>query len=396
MRDGATHEAPVVPSRRAWAAVVVLSIGTFCYVTTELLPVGLLTVIADDLGKSRSQIGLLVTAYAAVVVLTSIPLTRLTQRVPRRWLLAVTMGVFTGATLLSALAGSYEVLFVSRLLTGLTQGMFWSVVIPAAAGLFPPLVRGKVIARMAIGTSLAPVAGAPATTWLGQQAGWRASFLAMSVIGCAIGVAVLLLVPTIRPQESSTARGSAPDLGRYANLLLVTFVGVTGVFACFTYVTPFLLDVSGFPETALSTLLLAIGIAGLAGTLAVGAVLDRHPRGALLVPIAVLSLCYVTLYAAGPWQAVAVALLMLVSFTFSFLPPAISSRTLHVAPGSADLASAGTGTAFNLGIAGGSLLGGVLVAELGPRDVVAAGALLLAAALAVMLAEPKMASRPAS
>lgn len=384
-----------VPTRRAWAAVTVMSIATFCYVTTELLPVGLLTVIADDLQVSRSRIGLLVTAYAAVVVVSSLPLTRLTQRVPRRWLLSVTLGVFAGAMVLSTVAAGYPLLLVSRLVTGLTQAMFWSVVIPAAAGLFPPLVRGKVIARMAIGTSLAPVAGVPATTWLGQQAGWRTPFLVMAGVGLLTGLAILVLVPTVRPQESSTARGSAPDAGRYANLLLVTILGVTGFFAAFTYVTPFLLDVSGFPESALSGVLLAIGAAGLCGTLAVGAVLDRHPRATLMVPLGVISLGLLTLYVAGPWPAAAVALLMLISFTFSFLPPAISARTLHVAPGSVDIASAGTGTAFNLGIAGGSLLGGLLVAEAGARSLVVAGSLLLAAAFVVMLAETRMASRPA-
>ncbi|HEX6683411.1 MAG TPA: MFS transporter [Candidatus Limnocylindrales bacterium] len=378
---------------RATGALITLSVATFCYVTTELLPVGLLTLIAADLGLSHSRVGLLVTAYAGVVVLASIPLTRLTQRVPRRWLLAVTLGLFSGATLVSALASDFSQLLAGRLLAGLTQALFWSVVTPAATSLFPPLVRGRVIARMAIGTSLAPVLGVPAATWLGQQAGWRAPFVVMAVAGLAAGAAVLALMPTIRPSQAATALGSAPDMGRFVNLTLVVILGVTGFFTAYTYITPFLLDVGGFPEAALSVLLLVAGAAGLCGTLFVGTVLDRYPRGTLLVPLGLISLWLAGLYLSGPAKAASVGLLVLLCFTFSALPPAFASRTLQVAPGSTDLASAATGSAFNAGIAAGSSLGGLLVAGPGPRGVALAGALLVAAALAVMLAESRMASR---
>jgi DHA1 family L-arabinose/isopropyl-beta-D-thiogalactopyranoside export protein-like MFS transporter/DHA1 family inner membrane transport protein len=397
--DSRAHDAPPIAEvspRRAVGALVALSIATFCYVTTELLPVGLLTLIADDLDMSRSHTGLLVTAYATVVVIASIPLTRRTQRIPRRWLLSVTLGLFAAATLMASLASTFPLLLAARLLTGLTQAMFWSVVIPAAAGLFPPLVRGKVIARMAIGTSLAPVLGVPAATWLGQQAGWRVSFLVMAVAGLATAAAVLALMPTVPPLAAATARGSAPDTGRYVNLVVVTILSVTGFFAAYTYITPFLLDVSRFPAASLSALLLVAGVAGLCGTVAVGTVLDRHPRGTLLVPLGLISLWLAGLYVFGPAKAAAVGLLMMLSFTFSALPPAISARTLHVAPGSTDLASAGISSAFNVGIAGGSLLGGLIVAGMGARSVALAGALLMAAALTVMLVESQMATSPAA
>jgi predicted MFS family arabinose efflux permease len=126
---------PDVSRRRAVAAVVVLSFAAFAFVTTELLPIGLLTLIAPDLERSRSEIGLLVTGYAAVVFLASVPLTALTQRIPRRRLLGATMVVFTAATAASALAGSYWQLAGARLLTALTQALFWSVVASTTTGL---------------------------------------------------------------------------------------------------------------------------------------------------------------------------------------------------------------------------------------------------------------------
>ena len=382
-----------VSPRQATGALIALSVAAFCYVTTELLPIGLLTLISADLRLSPSRIGLLVTGYAAVVVVASIPLTQVTRRVPRRWLLAGTLCVFAGSTLMAALAPGYSFLLAARLVTGLTQAMFWSVVIPAAAGLFPAQVRGRVVARLAIGTSLAPVVGVPAGTWLGQQAGWRAPLLVMAAVSLAAAVTVTVLVPTVAPREQSTARGSAPHRGRYAVLVIVTILGVTGFLTTYTYITPFLLDVSRFPPVALGPLLLSGGVAGLAGTLAVGAFLDRRPRAALVIPLAVLTAALFALFGLGVAKVAAVAVLAVACFAFSALPPAIGARTLHVAPGSTDLASAGTGSAFNLGIAAGSLLGGVLVADVGPRSVALVGALLTAAAFAVMASESRL-TRP--
>ncbi|GAB3908154.1 hypothetical protein GCM10027612_82180 [Microbispora bryophytorum subsp. camponoti] len=123
--------------RRAAWALVALAVGAFTYVTAEVLPIGLLTVMANDLNRSPSETGLLVTGYAAVVVLASLPLTRLTQRVPRRRLLTVTLGVFVVGMLLTAVAPNYPTLLAARLLVGATQALFWSVATPAAAAMFP-------------------------------------------------------------------------------------------------------------------------------------------------------------------------------------------------------------------------------------------------------------------
>jgi len=150
-------------TRRPGLALAALSVATFCYVTVEVLPIGLLTVIAADLHKSRSQTGLLVTGYAVVVIIASIPLARVTQRVPRRLVLGVTLGVLVLATLASAAAHSYSVLLAARLVTALTQAMFWSVVASTATGMFPAAVHGRVVSRLSMGNSLAPVLGVPAS-----------------------------------------------------------------------------------------------------------------------------------------------------------------------------------------------------------------------------------------
>ncbi|MDX6249951.1 MAG: transporter, family, inner rane transport protein [Kribbellaceae bacterium] len=382
--------APALSPRRAAAALTILAVATFSFVTTEVLPMGLLTVMADDLDQSRSQVGQLVTGYAVVVVLASIPLARLTQRLPRRLVLTGTLGVFGTATLLSALAPTYPILFGARLVIALTQALFWSVVAPAAVGLFRPEVRGRVVARLAVGTALAPVLGIPLGTWLGQQAGWRTPFVVMGAMGFVASAGIAVLLPTIAPADSSSARGSAPDKRRYLLLMIATAIAVTGLLAVNTYVAPFLLDVGGFSPAALGPVLLATGLGGLTGTLLIGTLLDRHPWAAVVWPLGLAACALLSLFALGQFRPMAIALLTATGLAFSAFAVAGQNRTLEVAPGSTDIALAGSGSAFNIGIAGGALIGGILIDNTGVRSVALAGGLLTAIGFAVMLAEPRL------
>jgi predicted MFS family arabinose efflux permease len=161
------------PARRATAALAALTAGTFLYVTTETLPIGLLAPIGADLGVSAAAVGLLVTVYALVVVVASIPLTTLTRGVPRRALLCTLLALYVLSALASAAAGSYAGLMAARVVTALSQAAFWSVVVPVAAGLFPAEVRGRALAVVFGGASLAAVIGVPVGTWVGQHFGWR-------------------------------------------------------------------------------------------------------------------------------------------------------------------------------------------------------------------------------
>ena len=380
-------------SRRAAAALVFLGVSTFSFVTIEVLPIGLLTVMADDLGRSRSQIGLLVTGYAVVVVLASIPLARLTTHLPRRLVLGGTLAVLTVATALSAAAPTYEVLFAGRLVIALSQALFWSIAPPIATSLFPPELRGRVVARLAIGTALAPILGIPFGTWLGEQAGWRVPFVVMAVLGAAAFTGIVTLLPRTEVQDSPSRRGSAPDVRRYVVLLVAASIGVTGFLTFNTYVTPFLLDITGFSSDALGPMLLASGAGGFAGTLIVGRVLDRYPWGAVVIPFGLITVGLLGLFALGEHKVATALLVALIGLSFSALAVAAQSRTLQVAPGSTDIASAGASSAFNVGIAAGAFVGGALIDHTTVRSVALAGGLLTAIAALVMLCEPWLTRR---
>jgi predicted MFS family arabinose efflux permease len=179
-------------SARAVVTLMALSLSTFTCVTTEILPIGLLPLIATDLDVSQSAVGLFVSGYGLVVVVASIPLTRLTRRIPRRLLLSVLLSVFVLVTAASVVISSYWVLFGSRVVIALSQALFWSVVTPATASLFEARVRGRAVSFIYGGSALAGVMGVPVGTWLGQEAGWRFAFVAMSGLG-------LLAWPSWRP-----------------------------------------------------------------------------------------------------------------------------------------------------------------------------------------------------
>jgi DHA1 family L-arabinose/isopropyl-beta-D-thiogalactopyranoside export protein-like MFS transporter/DHA1 family inner membrane transport protein len=380
-------------ARRATIALVFLGVSTFSFVTIEVLPIGLLTVMADDLQHSRSQVGLLVTGYAVVVALASVPLARVTQHLPRRLVLGGTLAVVTVATGLSAAAPSYEVLFGARLVIALSQALFWAIAPPIAIGLFAPQYRGRVVARLAIGTALAPILGIPLGTWLGEQTGWRVPFIVMTALAAAACAGIVVLLPRVDAPDSLSRRGTAPDLRRYVVLLVAAAVGVTGFLTYNTYVTPFLLDITGFTSAALGPALVASGAGGFLGTVLVGRLLDRYPWGAMAVPLVLLTIGLFGLYALGELRVATILLIAVIGMAFSALAVAIQSRTLQVAPGSTDLASAGTTSAFNVGIAAGAFVGGALIDTTTVRSVALVGGLLAGVAALVMLGEPLLARR---
>jgi DHA1 family inner membrane transport protein len=375
-------------------ALLALAVSAFSYVTTENLPIGLLPVIADDLRVSLPAVGLLVTGYGLTVAVVSVPLVKLTHRIPRRILLSGLLTVFVVGTMVSAATSSYQVLLAARIATALSQAVFWGVVATTAAGLFPARMRAKVISVLFTGSALATVLGVPTGTWLGQQAGWRMAFLALSGLGVLTLIAIIILVPTTRPGEGHAASGSAPDARRYWIVVVTTGLVISGMFTCYTYVTTFLTGVSGFSAEAISPLLLLSGVADVAGIIAAGAVTDRHPRAAMIGATALLTTALLGLYLFGTAPVAAAVFAALLGFAIGAFATAMQNRILLVAPGSTDIASATNSAAFNVGISGGALIGGFLLTGVGVRGTALAGGLLATAGLLVLLSETLIA-RPA-
>jgi DHA1 family inner membrane transport protein len=382
--------APVLYERRPAAAIgalFALSMTAFCFVCTENLPIGLLPVISASLRASVPAVGLLVTVYAGVVVVASAPLTLLTKHVPRRRLLAVLLACFVVTSLASAAAGSYWVLLTTRMVTATAQALFWAIVMVAAVGLFPPSARSKALVGVVAGSSVAIVAGVPFGTWLGQQGGWRLPFVVLSAVGALDLAIVATLVPSAKPAESHAAAGSHPDRRRYRLLVASTVLVVTGSDTAYTYVAPFMTRVARLPAHDVAAVLVGVGAAGAVGVMAAGALFDRRRRLVTIGPVALVAGSLLGLYLAGTAEVAAIAFEAAASCGLGAFVVANQHRVLIVAPGSTDVANAWAGASFNVGIGGGALIGGVVVATMGTRATAIVGALLAAAAAAVLVGE---------
>jgi predicted MFS family arabinose efflux permease len=377
---------------RARLALAALALSTFTYVTTETLPIGLLPQIAGGLHVRASSVGLLVTAYGLVVVVATLPLTRLTRGWSRRRLLGVLLGVFVGATALSAAAPGYAVLLVARVVTALSQAVFWAIVSPATAALFPPAARGRAVSILYVGSSAATLAGVPAGTWLGQVSSWRVPFAVLSALGILVMIALRVLLPEVAPGRGETDRGTAPDLGRYRVLAVTVVLAVTGAFTAYTYVNPFLTEVSGLAESAVGPALVLRGVAGMTGVFVAGLFVARFGWLTMLASIGLQAVALGVLYAFGTITVLCVVVSAVTSFALSGMVTALGARVLEVAPGDTDTANAGTSTAFNVGITAGALIGAALVDGPGVRSTVLAGALIGVLGFGVVAAEPMLSS----
>ncbi|MGW2524787.1 MFS transporter [Streptomyces sp. NPDC001617] len=369
--------------RRA-AVVAALMLAAFTFNTAENLPVGLLSLMAADLGVSLGAVGALVTGYGLTVAVVSLPFARVTRSLPRRHLLAGLLGLLALASWASALQNvSYGLLMAARVVTAIAQAAFWVLMGPVAVGLFPPERRGRVMGLLSAGGSLATVLGVPGGTWLGGHGGWRAPFVVIGVLALVSLVVVAALLPTSRPQESHAAYGVAPDRRRFLLVVSTTALSVTGVFTAFTYVAALLQDVGGFGEGAVSGVLFAFGAAALAGVAVTGPFLDRFPRATLTVPVATQATALLGLYAGAGSRVASVVLLMLLGASVAPVFMATQSQVLRVAPGRTETALAANSVAFNVGVAVGALVGGALLHGVGVRGLFLVGGLLSVGALAM-------------
>ncbi|WP_267899776.1 MFS transporter [Amnibacterium setariae] len=378
---------------RAGAALAGLALSTFVWITVESLPIGLLPVIAADLRVPQTAVGLLVSAYALVVVVATVPLTALTTRVPRRLLLMALLAVLVLGGVASAAAPSYGVLLAARAFTAIAQAVYWAIAMPVAATLVPPERRGRAVGLVSAGSSLAVLLGVPLGTWIGQVAGWRASFLGTAALGAVALAVIALTLPRVAaagPREAE--RGAEPDARRFWLLVAVTAIAVTGGLVPFTYITPYLTEVSGVPAVAVGGLLLVRGAVGLVAVLVVGRLIDARPRAAVLGSLGIEAVGLALQWAGAPVPVLGVLGVVLAGAGLSGFATAVAARVLVVAPGSVDVASGGTSSSWNVGIMAGSAAGGAALPLVGVAGLPLVGGVLAAVGVLLVVVEPRLAS----
>ncbi|BEM07689.1 MFS transporter [Serratia marcescens] len=370
-------------------ALLALTISAFAIGTTEFVIVGLIPTIAEQLGVTVPSAGLLVTIYALGVAIGAPVLTALTSRIPRKLLLVGLMVLFTLGNLLAWQSPSYESLVVARLLTGLAHGVFFSIGSTIATSLVAKEKAASAIAIMFGGLTVALVTGVPLGTFIGQQFGWRETFLAVSLIGAVATLASIILVPSnIKNQGSAGVREQLKVLTHPRLLLIyaITALGYGGVFTTFTFLAPMMQELAGFSAPTVSWILLAYGVAVAVGNIWGGKLADRHGavRALSFIFAALTVLLLVFQFTASHSIAALLTVIVMGVFAFGNVPGLqvyVVQKAAQYTPNAVDVASGLNIAAFNIGIALGSVIGGQTVASLGLAQTPWIGALIVVVAL---------------
>lgn len=387
MRNHTPLSPPSDKARLPWLRLTVLSAAAFATVTAELLPASLLLQISDDFNVSEASTGLLVTAWALTVACASLPLVRLTARLPRHALLPLALLVLAITTAVTAIAPNYQLALVCRVIAAAAHGLFWSLLIPTAASLVPPALTGRAISVVLAGPALASVIGIPLGAAVGAGVGWRTAFALLAGL-LLFGCLALRVLPLREPPSAlaATSVRRDPALGMLIAVSVAGGLVLTGHFALYTYIAPLLRDLGGFDAAARATLLLIFGIGGLVGVLLSGRLSDRYPLSALTWVTAAfaLSAASLALLSAGTFPAVTV--LVVWGVLIGVLPPVFQTRLLRTAsPGGEATAGAVGVTILNLGIAAGAAVGGLTVRQWSPNTLPTVSACVIALATALLL-----------
>jgi predicted MFS family arabinose efflux permease len=364
--------APNTRSAFPWVGLLVLAGAIFVSVTSEFLPTGLLPDMARELDVSASQIGLLVTIFAATVVVSTTPLAALTRDASRKGLVIIVLVVIAIAGILAAIAPNYGVLVGARVLGGLAHGLFWAVVGAYAAHLVPKHQIGRAVAITSGGGTAAFVLGVPLGTALGHAFGWRLAFASLAVVILVLAVLVARFLPavdhrvTLATGEIALPARKDRTLTAVIALMVVVIVMMLGHNLFYTYIAPWLIGVPGFAESAVAPLLFLFGGAGAVGLALAGVVADRYPRNGFIATAAVVALPVLALVLFGQNQVVVIVAMVVWGIAFGGLPAMIQTRVLHTASARVrDLAAALFTTSFNIAIGGGALVGGILLNAFG-------------------------------
>jgi predicted MFS family arabinose efflux permease len=357
----------------SWWAVVSLAVGAFGLVTAELLPVSVLSPMASELGVTNGMVGQSITATAVVAALAGPLMVLVAGRTDRQKIVWALMAMLVMSSLLSAYASTITTLLVARALLGFALGSFWAMMAALAMRLVPSDKVPRAMSIILMGVSLATVFSAPLGAFLGEQWGWRAIFLAASGIG-VIALAIQILALPRLPVSSVSGFGSfklALSRRSVVTGLAVTMFAVVGHFAGFTFIRPFLELVPRLDVPHISLSLLAFGLAGFAGNFAGGMLATRSPAWAVIGSALLIAIAALALSAFGTTAMVAVPATALWGFAFGAFPVSITTWNARAASDHAEAAGALLSSTFQIAIATGAVLGGVIIDGINPVGVIA-------------------------
>ncbi|MBW7690551.1 sugar transporter [Enterobacter hormaechei] len=348
-----------VSRRVAWLRVVTLAIAAFIFNTTEFVPVGLLSDIAASFHMETAQVGIMLTIYAWVVALMSLPFMLLTSQMERRKLLIGLFVVFIASHVLSFMAWNFTVLVISRVGIAFAHAVFWSITASLAIRLAPAGKCAQALSLIATGTALAMVLGLPIGRIVGQYFGWRTTFFAIGMGALITLVCLIKLLPKL-PSEHSGSLKSLPLLMRRPALMsiyLLTVIVVTAHYTAYSYIEPFVQVVAGFSANFATVLLLILGGAGIIGSILFGKLGNKHASALVSSAIGLLLACLLLLMPAAGSESHLAILSLFWGVAIMIIGLGMQVKVLALAPDATDVAMSLFSGIFNLGIGAGALVG---------------------------------------
>ena len=370
---------------KQWVSVCALAVGAFIFNTTEYIPIALLSDIGQSFDKPATEVGMMITVYAWIVALLSLPLMLMTKNIERRKLLLMLFALFALFHALSFFSWNFNILLVSRIGIALTHAVFWSITASLAVRLAPTGKTNQALGLLSTGTVLAMVLGIPLGRVIGQYFGWQLSFLLIGV--CAAGVMLVLAknLPAL-PSQNTGSLSSLPSLFKRRNLMLLyamTVLIITAHFTAYSYIEPFVLQVGGFKAEQVTIVLSLYGLAGFAASYLFGKWFAKSQRLFMLGAVAVILLSALLLLPFASFPYAVYALVFIWGVAIVIVSLGMVSKVLAFASDATDVANSIYSGLYNVGIGGGALLGHHITVWFGLSNIGIAGTLLASAGLAV-------------
>jgi predicted MFS family arabinose efflux permease len=373
---------------RSWLGVAAITASLFVFLTTELMPVGLLTPLSTSLGVPVGVAGLMVTLYGVSAGLGVPFIVAWSRRVNRRLLLSVLLSVLTVGNLVTAIAPNFPLMLATRLCMGFASGVFWAIGVSMAMRLVADRDASKAAAVVMSGISVAAVVGIPLGIFLESRTDWRATFLIWSGLSLLVLVAVVVAIPSLPSDNAVPVRAvfALPvSNARLRLVMLMVMLFVLGHFGAYTFVRPFLEGESSASPAFITAVLMAYGAAGAAGNFIGGRVVSWNSRAGFMAGCAGAAAALLLLLTVGQWPVGQVVALVLWGTSFGVVQLCQVNLTQAAAPETFEAAMSLNTMAYNTSIALGALFGGLFADHAGVNSVIYFGITLIAASLLLTL-----------
>ena len=373
---------------KKWLPVISLTLSTFIFNTSEFIPIGLLTSIADDFAITESKAGLLITIYAWVVALASLPLMMAFAKTENKKLMLSLVALFTASHILSGFSNSYVMLMISRIGVACSHAVFWSIVTPLAVHVAPEGHRSTALSMIIIGSSIAMIVGLPLGRAVGLMVGWRVTFLLIAILSAIVLCLLAAFLPKV-PSDNNISLKTLPTLVSTPALLCIfvmTALTITGHFTAYSYIEPFLGQAAGFTNGEITMVLSAFGVIGIIVSVLFSKYYDRHQFAFLRVAVLGICICTLLLGISSGNSFIMVCTCLLWGLSINCFNISLQSCIIDYSPFGTAIAMSIYSGIYNVGIGAGALVGGIVCSHIGiPFVGYVGGAVSLVSALFFLL-----------